>query len=297
MKNYKLTIGIPTYYGGQSLVKTVKNILASKEVPAFRLIVTVDGNPLETKIYKQLKDLGVEVLNNKDRKGQVGRIKQLIKITKSGYLILTQDDVIYESTTVKKMLNTLENDKKITMAAAKVLPVKSNSLLESVLEVGVDLNYRIGNSWNYGSNYLLASGRCLAFKTDFIKKFTVPEQVINSDAYLYFENKRHGGIFKFIENAKVYIKSPQTLKEHIKQSKKFQYSQQEISQISKDLNLENEYHIPTELIIKSYLEEFLLNPFYSFLYFADFIYTRTQMKNMYANKSRFWETDKSTKQI
>ncbi len=297
MNNSKLTIGIPTYYGGPSLVKTARSILASKGVSPFRLIVTVDGNSLDPNIHKQLQNLGVEVIENKDRKGQVGRIKQLIEITNSEFLILTQDDVLYHPQTIKKIINTLENDKKITMIGAKILPTKSKSLLESILEVGVNLNYKIATRWNHSSNYLLASGRCLGFRIDYVKKFTIPEKVINSDAYLYFENKRHGGIFKFISDAKVYIKSPQTLKEHIKQSKKFQYSQKEISQITKDLNLENEYEVPTDLVISSLISEFLINPIYTILYIADFIYTRTQENNMFENKSRFWETDKSTKQI
>ncbi|MEK7706393.1 MAG: hypothetical protein AAB380_00140, partial [Verrucomicrobiota bacterium] len=59
------------------------------------------------------------------------------------------------------------------------------------------------------------------FRTSVLKQFTIPETLINADAYLYFEHKRRGGVFRHLPHALVYNQSPLRLREHLKQTKKF----------------------------------------------------------------------------
>ncbi len=161
--------------------------------------------------------------------------------------------------------------------------------------MGVRGTHKIGDGWRDGDNFLLSSGRCLAFRTKFIKKFKIPEEVINSDAYLYFENKRNGGKFKSLSDAVVYNKSPQTLDEQLKQSRKFQYSLEELTRYI-DIDPSKEYAIPKLISIRAYLTELVKHPLATVGYLSLFLYTRTSGKNMYSNAKRFWETDKSTKE-
>jgi len=294
-QSLSLTVGIPTYYGGPGLVKTAKSILSSKGLDKFRFIVCVDGNPLEKEIEKQLKELGVEVVFSAKRGGQVARINQIIGLTNTDLLILTQDDIKYEPDTIAKIVKAFEENLKVTMVSARLHPLPAKTFFESVVEVGVRLTHKIGDGWRNGDNYLLSSGRCLAFRTKFIKKFKIPEEVINSDAYLYLENKRKGGKFLALTDAIVYNKSPQTLNEQLKQSRKFQYSMEElVKYVNTDLT--DEYKVPKLISIPAYLEELVKHPLATIGYLSLFLYTRTQQRNMYAKAKRFWETDKSTKE-
>ncbi|MCH7641637.1 glycosyltransferase family 2 protein [Patescibacteria group bacterium] len=296
MKKQKLsfTVGTPAYESGYALVKAVKSIFASKGVSKFRLIVCVDGNPLDSKIEKQLKDLGADVVISPKRGGQVARINQMIGLTNTDLLILTQDDIKYEPDTIAKIVKAFEDNPKVTMVSARLFPFPAKTFLESAIEVGVRLTHKIGDNWRNGDNYLLSSGRCLGFRTEFLKKFEIPEEVINSDAYLYFENKRIGGKFLALTDAVVYNKSPQTLDEQLKQSRKFQYSLEELTRYI-DIDLSKEYKVPKAVSIRAYLSELIEHPLAAIAYFAMFLYTRTQQKNMYAKAKRFWKTDKSTK--
>lgn len=124
----------------------------------------------------------------------------------------------------------------------------------------------------------------------------IPEEVINSDAYLYFENKRKGGTFLALPDAPVYNKSPQTLKEHLKQSRKFQYSLEELRRYI-DIDQEEDYRVPKLVAFRVYLSELLRNPVIVIAYLALYFYTRTQGRNMYSGAKRFWETDVSTKRV
>lgn len=289
------TVGIPTYYGGPALVRATKSILRSKNVGPFRLIVCIDGNPLDPKIEQQLLDLGVEVVFSKQRGGQVARLKQIISMTKTDLVVLTQDDIQFKPNTLANLLKKFD-DEKTTLVAAKILPTKAKTFFERIIEVGVKGNIRLGKLWRDGDNYLLANGRCMVFKTKFVKSFSIREEVINSDAYFYFENKKHGGKFVFADDAVIFNKSPQKLSEHLKQSRKFQISQQENNRYL-DQNLEEEYKIPVHLQANALLGEFFDNPVYTLLYLGVNLYTKIAGREMFQDAKRFWETDVSTKRI
>ena len=298
MRNNKLsfTVGIPTYYGAPNIINTAKSILASKGVDKFRFIINVDGNPLSPQIESKLSKLGVEVVFAKERGGQVARIKQMISMTKTDILVLTQDDILFDKDTLKNVISAFRADSKLTMVSGRLKAIPAKTFFENVVEVGVHLTHRVGDLWKDGDNYLLSSGRLIAFKTSFVKKLNIPVDVINSDAYLYFENKTKGGRFKALKNVFVYNKSPQTLKEQLKQSRKFQYSREELTHFIKD-DLNEEYRTPKTVITKALISEFLVNPFYTACYLIVSVYTHVAGEGMYSNAKRFWDTDVSTKKI
>lgn len=292
-----ITVGIPTYYGGPALVKAVKSILASKGVGKLRLIVNVDGNPLAKEIEEQLKKMGVDVVFSPKRGGQVARIKQIIGLCHTDLLILTQDDIYFPPDSLVKIITAFKKKPDVTMISARLFPHPAKTFFESIIETGVRLTHKVGDLWNNGDNYLLSSGRCLAFRTKFIKTFNIPIDVINSDAHLYFENKYRRGKFLALKDAIVYNKSPQTLKEHLKQSRKFQNSSVELSKYFPRRDLTREYDPSLHLILKAYLDEFVSRPLKTTIYLLVLAYTRLAGKNMYANVKKFWETDVSTKKI
>ncbi len=295
MNNQQLTftVGIPTYYGGPALARAVESILTSKDAGKFRLIVSVDGNPLQKNVKESLIKLGAEVIENKERGGQVARIKQMISLCNTDIIILTQDDIQFDLLAIANIIKKFQDNPELTMIGARVKALPAETLFESIIEVGVRMTHYIGDNWKNGDNYLLASGRCLALRSDMAKKIDISDAAINSDAYLYFENKRIEGKFCSMKKAVVYNKSPQKLSEHIKQSKKFEYSKSELQKYMK-MDLSDEYNIPKILIIKACAREFFKNPLIVVLYLMVNLYSKIQ-KNMYINIKRFWDTDATTK--
>ena len=291
-----ITVGIPTYHGGPVLLETVRSIYASRGIRQLKLLVSVDGRSLHRNIKHELENLDVEIIENKERKGQIGRIKQLIKLTETDLIVLTQDDVKFNHDTLAKIVEIFDKQTQTTMVSARLLPMPAETLIERLIETGMKISYRMGESWRDGDNYLLASGRCLAFRTKKAKEFTIPDNIINSDAYLYFENKKKGGKFSFISNATVFNKSPQKFSERLKKSKRFQLSKKEISPfINVDAN--KEYSPPLQIKIRSIIMEFFKNPFLTIGYLGLFIYTRLPDVKIRGVKKPFWETDISTKNL
>ncbi|MDP3685602.1 MAG: hypothetical protein Q8R32_02110, partial [bacterium] len=152
-----------------------------------------------------------------------------------------------------------------------------------------------GMRWKDADNYLLASGRCLAFRTSFAKTFFIPETIINSDAYFYIENRKRGGAFRHVESAVVCNRSPRRLHEHLKQVKKFSVSRAELSKhLAYDVS--SEYAVPPFLLARAFAEELARHPVWSLLYLWVHVYT-TVRRNPTRGATRFWETDVSTKRI
>lgn len=291
--NISFTVGIPTYYGAPAIIDTVKSILRSVQAPPFRIIVTVDGNPLKPEIETGLRNLGAEVIFNKVRGGQTSRIKQLIALCQTDILILTQDDVLFTPTAVAEIVTLFSKEPSVTMIGANIKPITAENFFERIVEVGVRIRDVVGRRWLNGDNYLMSIGRCLAFRTDTAKRLVISDEIINSDAYLYFENKRVGGHFLPCETAVVFNKSPQHLKEHLKQSRRFHNSRNELSAYT-DAQLPSGYAVPRRLVISSIIREFVSHPILTICYLAITIYSYLgHQKN--APKKRFWETDVSTK--
>lgn len=291
-----LTIAIPTYYGGKDLVKTVKSLFKQNAKFGYDVVVCIDGNPLDPKIESAIKKAGAIVVFSKQRGGQVARMKQVLSMAKTPYIMFGQDDVLYTNNVLSEVVRTLENNKKVTMTACTVLPYKPTSLLEKSLAVGMEIAENVANRWLGGDNYLNQSGRCLVFKTNFVKKFKISEDVISSDAYLYFLNKINGGHFLYSPKGIAYIRLPSKLNEHLKQSQKYQVISQETHNYL-DLNLDELQPLPKFDFMVEFVKYLIKKPVLTLIYICVLIYTRAQRNNPFIRTKKFWDTDLSTKSL
>ena len=229
-KQLTLTVGITTCYGDISIIDSVKSIRESRGIDEFTFIIIADSVPINDTIKKYLKKYNVRLIENKKESGQVAKQKQIFKIAKSDLVVLTQDDVLLDPKALVNIVSEFTKNPKITMASILNKPIKATNFFEDIISVGTHIANKTAKSWNGGDNYLSVIGRFMAFRTDLINnKFRLPGEVATSDTYYYFENKRVGGIYKYIPEVYVNFKNPQNMKEHLRKSSRFQYSQQEMS--------------------------------------------------------------------
>lgn len=293
-KKLTLTVGITTCYGSKSILDTVRSIRSSMGIGNFDFIIIADRTPIIFDIKKELKRLKVRLIENKKEGGQIEKQKQILKMTKTDIVVFTQDDVLFDPYTLSTVLNEFSENPGTTMVSTPYKPVVSSSFFESVLNVGTNVvNNSVGH-WNNGDNYLSSIGRLMAFRTNMVKKFRMPNIAI-SDNYYYFENKKMGGIYKYVDNTKVYFKNPQNLNEHMRKSSRFQFSHLEMAHYFGDLS--KEYSIPKRTLLRGIIHEFMSNPFYCFLYIFIFIYTRIQKLKPEHVLNPIWEVDLTTKNL
>lgn len=292
--NLKISIGIPTCYGGKSLVETIKTLRKGALGANLEIIVEADRTPLTPEVKKALKDTRVKLHWNKVEGSQCKKLNQIIKKATGDIFIFTQDDIVFDNSTIKKILRAFERDKKLTMAGIRVSHLKPINYFESIMDVMLRVMENVAVSWNKGDNLFMASGRCLAFRTDFLKKFRINNTLINTDTFMYFENRSLKGKFKALTDAKVYIRPPQNLKDQIGPSSRYQYSIKELQKYF-DFDISPEYKIPPAIFIKAAFKELLKNPAKFSLYILVYLYTRYKKQSKSKALTTLWSVDTSTK--
>lgn len=295
-KKLTLTVGITTCYGDSSIIHTIKSVRNSKGVYNFKFILIADRIPLKPELKKELKKYNVTVLENKTEASQVKKQKQILKLTNTDLIIFTQDDILLDPHALELTVKEFTKNPKLTMVSIPYKSVAPTTLFENIINVGTEYVNRLASYWNSGDNYLSSVGRFMAFRTKFIKnKFRMPETIATSDAYYYFENKFSGGTYKLITDTTVYFKNPTNMKEHLRKSSRFQYSNLEMSKYFK--KVDNEYIIPKHIIVKTLFEQFIKSPVRTTLYFGVFFYTRILKLAPSTVLNAVWEVDLSTKNL
>lgn len=295
----KITIGIPTYVGGPSLVKAVESLLASNYAD-FRLIISVDGKKLAPEIKTAVtRDRRVEVIENEVRRGQVGGIRQILSLSfDQDIVIMTQDDLLFDPEMVGRIALSFVADPQVTMVTAAAVPLPASTFFERIVHAGFYMVKTIEQRWNGGDNFMNAAGRCIAFGKPMVQHVfdEIQEEVISCDAHFYFINRKFGGKFRRCEQAKYFFRSPKTLADHLKQSKKYQNVAEELFKY-RHIDAAREYAIPLGLKIDAALWGLLTNPIFTVLYFGTLVYTRYHGDQTFKKATRFWDTDESTKEI
>lgn len=292
----KMTVAIPTCYGGESLLETVKSLRASRGVGDFRLIIVADRTPITPPIKKELERLNVELYWNDVSGSQPKKVSQAIDMTNSEFMVVTQDDITFEPWTLHNLAAALRDNPSLTMTGARVLPLKPETLVESAMASLVRLMDQIASAWHDGDNRLSASGRCLAYRTEHLKKFQVPETMVNSDMYMYLRNKVLGGKFAQIKDARVYIRCPQKLRDQVGPSSRYQFQQAEMHRYFK-LDLSTEYKLPKLLVFRKSIAEFSRHPLSIVAYAGVFVYTRLKKQAPKRVLDPVWDVDASTKKV
>lgn len=295
----KITIGIPTYVGGPSLVKAVESLLASRYAD-FHLIISVDGKKLAPEIKAAVtRDKRVEVIENEVRRGQVGGIRQILSLSfDQDVVIMTQDDLLFDPEMIGRIAASFAADPRVTMVTAAAVPLPASTFFERIIHAGFYMVKTIEQRWNGGDNFMNAAGRCIAFGKPMVQHVfdEIQEEVISCDAHFYFINRKFGGKFIRNEQAKYFFRSPKTLADHLKQSKKYQNVAEELFKY-RHIDAAREYAIPLGLKIDAALWGLVTNPFFTVLYFGTLVYTRYHGDQTFKKATRFWDTDESTKEI
>ena len=295
-KQLTITVGITTCYGEASIVDTVRSIRASQNIPSFRFIIVADRVPVPPAVKQELATLGVELVERPGSASQLVKQKLILSMTTSDLLVFTQDDVLFAPDTLARIVRKFAEHPRTTFVAVNNTTAQPQNRFEAALNVGTRVAMRMAELWRGGDNYLAVVGRLMAFRTAWLKTITIPDNVVSSDAYFYFENKRRGGTFAYLPQAAIVFRNPQNMKEHLRKSARFQHSKREmVGYFGPDIV--REYFVPTRAKIRAMLEEALRHPLSFAHYVAVYAYSRFMCEQPKTALNANWEVDRSTKQV
>lgn len=266
---YTVTIGIPAYNEEANIALLLQTLLKLnyRKTRLQRIVVVSDGSTDETvKRIKSVRSRLIRTITLQKRRGQAYAQNKIINLCRSDILVLLNADIsITDTTFVDTLVRPIIQDNQIGLVSAPVTPLKPLGLLDKVLNFSVIFKYALYSSVRNGKNVFSCHGRVRAFSKKLYKNFRFPT-IVTEDAYSYFFCLTEGFKFEFQPDTTVYFRSPTSLRDHLKQSKRFFLSRHDLSAyFSKEL-IREEYAIPPYLLAKTIINYFLKNPFYMTFY-------------------------------
>lgn len=269
MKDRKtLSIGIPAFNEQGNIGRLLRSVLeqVEKNYTLKEIIVVSDGSTDETvRKASQLIDARIHIIDSKKRLGKSARLQEICKKFDADMLLLIDADItITDNSLFEKIVTGLPN-RKFGLLGVNALPLSSKTYFEHIVESGVMIMKDTAKSWRKGDNYLTFKGCFLLLERGFAKSITFPESLVNNDAYIYFSAIEKGYTPIYLNNVKVFYRSPSTYSDHMKQASRFAYSRREL-ELYFNLDWQKEYQIPLITAARSTLKYLFLQPQYTLPY-------------------------------
>lgn len=295
--NLTISIGIPAFNEDANIKQLLENLL-EKNSNGFELkeIIVVSDSSTDNTVEKvlEVKDRRIKIIKNQIRLGQAKSQNKILKMFSGDVLVLLNADVLPTNRDlIKNIISPFYSDNKIGIVGGKVVPLPAQNFIESVLNFSVLIKQSVYEQVNNGDNAYLCHGRVRAFSKEFAKKFSWKE-VVAEDAYSYLFCKRNNYKFYYQRSAQINYRSPQSLKDHLKQSTRFYENRRSLEKYFPKKLVGKSFFIPKYTLIKISLSLAIKNPLKAFAYIIILSLAKLQTK-VYKNQNIKWESSISSK--
>lgn len=300
--NYTVTIGLSAYNEEQNIKSLIESVLIQKE-DCFKIKsiwIFSDGSTDKTEtIVKNFKDKRIKMFAYKERLGKSARLNIMYKKLSTDFLVQTDADVIFShENVIKDIIQPLINEQGVVMCGGNPLPIKAKTFTEEAINCTVEAFVPLRKLLNGGNNIFSVDGRLLAYKRGFIKEIFIPEvDVTANDAFTYFSCLTNSYSYRFVEKAVVYFRSPQTLKDHLRQNTRFLAMPIKMSKYFDPKLVRNERNVNDLLIIRQMLKVFIRKPIHCIYIAIVNGYCRFIVKKAEKKLSAKWKIALTTKEM
>lgn len=292
-----VTICIPAYNEQHNMDHILKQIFAQeqREFTIEKVIVASDGSTDNTvHIARKYKDLGVEVIDGKENRGQTYRQNEMMSKAESDILILLNADLLLgDRTIIAQLVSPIVRGADLSAQWAR--PLKPRTFLESILCAGFDLKYYIYTHYKKGNNIYTCVGHLRSLSKRFYTSFTFPEVSVGEDQYLYLACVQGGYRYQYAHGDHLYFKLPDHLRDYLKYAKRIFQTQKKYSSTFGEDIVNKERKLPLSLKMQGAFYSAIRNPFYTMLYlFLHFFVQRWALRQP-IHSGHVFEVSQSTK--
>ncbi len=264
-----------------------------------KILVISDGSTDETvKLVNSIKNPKIEVWNFQNRAGKSSRLNQLYRYVTTDILVQSDADVILaHSQVINQLIKSLMTRKSAAMCGGYPTPLPPVTFTESAINKTVEIYQEFRRNIRGGHNLFSADGRLLAYKKTFIRNLTIPHGMIANDAYTYLACLAQGFTYRFVPEAVVFYRLPQTLSDQINQNTRFVAAPQRMKKYFLPLLVKKEFSIPSRTLWLSMLKQFLRFPIHSLYIYAVNTYCRIRSNTLEPVLNAKWKIATSSKQL
>jgi glycosyltransferase involved in cell wall biosynthesis len=295
MKKVTLKVIIPAFNEEHNIKSILTQLLGQIQNP-FKLeeiLVVSDGSTDKTvSEAEKIKSKIIKIARYGSRKGKSYRINEEFKKSTADIMVVLDADIKLDGEYfLRKLVYPVINGYDLTSSSVHYL--KPRNYFEKILSVSIDV---INNSLvtkNHNSGVYSCRGVARAFSGRLHNKIRFPSKV-GDDAYSYFYCLKHGYKYKYVINAKAFVRLPSNLADHLKQSRRFSKSQNVIEKIfGKDL-ISGEYSASSKKTYIQTVKLFMKKPIATTLYLLIYFCTRI-ITDFKAENSDKWNVAESSK--
>jgi len=300
MRN-KLTVSaIISAYNEEANIKNFLNSLVQQEEINFKfeeIAIISDGSEDDTVgEAKKISDPRVKIYEAKQRMGKAKRLNDYFASCESDVLLIFDADTLLGSnSTVARLLDPLSKISGVGMIGGNARILPGETFIEKAINSSAEVFYEIREKYKEGNNAFGANGCILALVKDFYKRVRLTENMSVDDHFLYFSCLKMGLKFIYQKDAILWYRAPSTIKDHIKQNKRFISNNLLMRNVFGDI-AEREYEVPRALMIRLKVKAILKDPIHSLAIYLINIYCRRVARKEADKSNGKWDIASSTKE-
>lgn len=294
-----VSIGIPAYNEEANIGHLINSLLNQKggNFVLKEIIVISDASKDRTaEIIKSMSDERIVFIENKERIGKpLNQNKIVEKFTGDILLFLDADVLFSDEYYIQKMIMPFYSNENLGIVSSRIVPMEAETFFEHVVNFSVHMKEDMVRKMNNGDNVYACHGRGRAFSSAFLKQFTW-DHAVNEDAYSYLMCKKLGFDFAYVRDAEILYRSPQNLKDHMRQSTRFFKGQKNLAKHMSSQMVVLEHSIPISIVFTSLVKYFFKNP----LFFISYIVVLGTAKVLSSKGEKVnmkWEVSSSSKTL
>lgn len=300
-KSATVTIAVCAYNEEKNIVAFLKSVLDQKQqgFTIEKILIISDGSTDNTvQEARKISSPLVEIRVVKKRLGKSTHLNTIYKDLESDILVQSDCDVVLsDPLTVFHLIAPLLKNTTVGMTGGNPMPVEGENFTERAINVSVlpYLNFR--KKVRGGDNVFSADGRLLGYRKELVKRIKVPKDMIANDMFTYFCCIAQGYSYVFAKKAVVLFRSPQNLRDHVRQNTRFRAAPLRMERYFPKELVKREIAIPYTIYIAELFSHFIRYPLLSMYIYTINMYCRLKANVTEHKLNAKWDMAISTKRI
>jgi len=261
----KISIGISALNEEKNIKNIICDILSQERVgwELVEILLYCDGCTDTTAAQAEsIKSRYIKVFDNKQRKGKVYRVNQMLKGFDGDVLVIFDADIrLKDKKIISNLVTQFNFDSDVMLVGGNSRVYTPSSFFQKAIFTSYYVYFKSRDTLRGGHNAFGCTGACLALRREFARKVHIPVNIISEDTFLYFSCLKMGYKFRHAKDAIVYYKLAGSLRDFLKQI--FRTHPESVHLIFRqhfgDL-VDKEYHRPIGFYLRAILEVFIKNP-------------------------------------
>ncbi|HYE22138.1 MAG TPA: glycosyltransferase [Verrucomicrobiae bacterium] len=259
----KVSIGIPAYNEEANIAFLLSNLLEQEKsnFALHEIIVVSDGSSDKTvEMAKSISNSVISVIENANRSGKPAVQNQILEKFTGDILVLIDGDVLpAHERLIELLVQPFLDNPKLGLVGGCFTPMPPETWVEKIISYSTGLKRKITTTYKGGKNLFQCSGRVRALSKQFGKVLKFPD-VVTEDTYSYFVCLDKGFEFIYQPEAKIYYRSPQTIRDHLKQSLRYSQGKKDLEKFYSKEFIKDQHKLPFPLVSRIMVKELFSHP-------------------------------------